>query len=246
MAASSLREQVTTKQGAGLLLREEPTFPGVWQVWRIEPTHGVFAQRQRISVGEGAGRAIREVFDRDHRSDGAAQRYGLWGDAEPFVQRAALVRLYMGKPDIANVFDGQDARHRFTHQRKHLSRARVKEQWFIIHDEILVERKLARTRDIIVRNRAIVDDWLAGSEAIGPWIRPRAGAIGMVPYDGGANSSELAEHLRSEWSVLVVPGDHFGLDGFIRIGFGGEEEELVEALACIGRALEAHAAQSVS
>jgi len=108
------------------------------------------------------------------------------------------------------------------------------------------QRVLARTRDIIVRNRAIVDDWLAGSEAIGPWIRPRAGAIGMVPYDGGANSSELAEHLRSEWSVLVVPGDHFGLDGFIRIGFGGEEAELADALACIGRALEAHAAQSVS
>ncbi len=107
-------------------------------------------------------------------------------------------------------------------------------------------RVLARTRDILVRNRAIVDDWLAGREALGPWIRPRAGAIGMVPYDVGANSSELAEHLRSEWSVLVVPGDHFGLDGFIRIGFGGEEAELVDALHCIGRALEAYAAQSVS
>jgi aspartate/methionine/tyrosine aminotransferase len=107
-------------------------------------------------------------------------------------------------------------------------------------------RVLARTRDILVRNRAIVDEWLAGREALGPWIRPRAGAIGMVPYDVGANSSELAEHLRSEWSVLVVPGDHFGLDGFIRIGFGGEEAELVDALACIGEALEAYAAQSVS
>ncbi len=107
-------------------------------------------------------------------------------------------------------------------------------------------RVLARTRDILLRNRAIVDEWLAGREALGPWILPRAGAIGMVPYDVGANSSELAEHLRSEWSVLVVPGDHFGLDGFLRIGFGGEEAELVEALACIGEALEAYAAQSVS
>lgn len=107
-------------------------------------------------------------------------------------------------------------------------------------------RVLQRTREIIVRNRAIVEDWLDEARGIGPWIRPRAGAIGFVPYEGGANSSDLAEHLRSEWSVLVVPGDHFGLDGFIRIGFGGEEAELVEALACIGRALEARAAQGVS
>ena len=107
-------------------------------------------------------------------------------------------------------------------------------------------RVLARTREIIVRNRAIVDDWLTGREAVGPWIRPRAGAIGLVPFDGGASSSELAEHLRSAWSVLVVPGDHFGLDGFIRIGFGGEEAELVSALARIGRALEAHAAERIS
>ena len=107
-------------------------------------------------------------------------------------------------------------------------------------------RVLSRTRETLVRNRAIVDEWLTSREALGPWIRPRAGAIGMVPYDVGANSSELAEHLRSEWSVLVVPGDHFGLDRFIRVGFGGEEAELVEALACIGEALEAYAAQSVS
>ncbi|MEJ2369619.1 MAG: hypothetical protein P8Y07_02065, partial [Gemmatimonadales bacterium] len=45
---------------------------------------------------------------------------------------------------------------------------------------------------------------------------------------------------------LVVPGEHFGLDGFIRIGFGGEEAELVSALACIGRALEARAAERIS
>ncbi len=107
-------------------------------------------------------------------------------------------------------------------------------------------RVLARTREIIVRNRAVVDDWVTGRETVGPWIRPRAGAIGLVPFDGGTSSSELAEYLRSEWSVLVVPGEHFGLDGFIRIGFGGEEAELVSALACIGRALEARAAERIS
>lgn len=107
-------------------------------------------------------------------------------------------------------------------------------------------RVLARTRDILVRNRGIVDEWLSDSEALDPWIRPRAGAIGMVPYRIDANSAELAEHLRREWSVLVVPGDHFGLDGFIRIGFGGEEAELVEALARIGEALEVYAAHGVS
>lgn len=105
-------------------------------------------------------------------------------------------------------------------------------------------RVLSRTREIILRNRALVERWIDACDPVGPWIRPRAGAIGMVPYAGGGNSSALAERLRSECSVLVVPGDHFGLDGYLRIGFGGEEGGLVEALARIGRTLEVTALET--
>jgi hypothetical protein len=39
------------------------------------------------------------------------------------------------------------ARHCFTLKRKHLSQPGVEEQWFIIDDEVLVERKSACTFD---------------------------------------------------------------------------------------------------
>ncbi|UCG76967.1 MAG: aminotransferase class I/II-fold pyridoxal phosphate-dependent enzyme [Gemmatimonadota bacterium] len=100
---------------------------------------------------------------------------------------------------------------------------------------------LSRSRDIILRNRERMEEWIASCEMLGPWVRPRAGAIGMVPYRIGLSSTELADRLRRRSSVLVVPGDHFGLDGYLRIGFGGEEGELVEALARIEELLRSEA-----
>jgi aspartate/methionine/tyrosine aminotransferase len=44
------------------------------------------------------------------------------------------------------------------------------------------------------------------------------------------NSTELAERLRREKSVLIVPGDHFGMDHFLRMSFGLPQEYLLSAL----------------
>ena len=44
------------------------------------------------------------------------------------------------------------------------------------------------------------------------------------------NSSNLAERLRREKSVLIVPGDHFGMDGYIRIGTGPPKDYLLGGL----------------
>src|SRR2546425_817282 len=44
------------------------------------------------------------------------------------------------------------------------------------------------------------------------------------------NSSELAWRLLKEKSTLIVPGDHFGMDGFIRIGMGDAQAYLTQGL----------------
>jgi len=44
------------------------------------------------------------------------------------------------------------------------------------------------------------------------------------------NSSAFTERLRREKSVLIVPGDHFGLDHFVRISFGLPHDYLIPAL----------------
>ena len=67
---------------------------------------------------------------------------------------------------------------------------------------------------------------------------PDAGAICYARYDAAINSTEFAEKLRLEKDVLVVPGDHFGMDHYLRIGFGNPPDELIEALELVREAFD--------
>jgi aspartate/methionine/tyrosine aminotransferase len=51
-------------------------------------------------------------------------------------------------------------------------------------------------------------------------VPPQAAAIAFIRYHIDINSTELIERLRKDKSVLIVPGDHFGMDRFLRISFG--------------------------
>ena len=48
----------------------------------------------------------------------------------------------------------------------------------------------------------------------------------IVRYNLDVNSSELVDRLIREKGVLIVPGDHFGLDHHLRISFGLPHEYL--------------------
>ena len=100
------------------------------------------------------------------------------------------------------------------------------------------ERILARTRGIIVSNYAIVKRWLERREAVLWHAPPDAGAIAFVRYAHHIGSTALVERLRDQHSVLVVPGDHFDMDGHLRIGFGGDPLALTRALELIGEVLD--------
>ena len=50
-------------------------------------------------------------------------------------------------------------------------------------------------------------------------------------------STELTTRLRKEKSVLIVAGDGFGLDGYLRIGFGAEPAYLHRGLERISEFL---------
>ena len=67
---------------------------------------------------------------------------------------------------------------------------------------------------------------------------PDAGAICFARYDAPIGSVAFAEKLRVEKSVLVVPGEHFGMDEYVRIGFGNPAPVLLEALARIREAFD--------
>ena len=59
---------------------------------------------------------------------------------------------------------------------------------------------------------------------------PAAGAIAYLRYALPINSSDLAGRLLREKSTLIVPGDHFGMDGYLRIGIGDAKGYLTGGL----------------
>jgi hypothetical protein len=97
-------------------------------------------------------------------------------------------------------------------------------------------RILERCRAIIRANLGPVNEWAAATPGL-RFRSPDAGAICLFGYDGPISSLELAERLRTRDSVLVVPGEHFGLDRTFRIGFGSEATKLPEGLSAVAARL---------
>ncbi len=91
-------------------------------------------------------------------------------------------------------------------------------------------RILERTRGIVRKNFGLLRDWMDAQGGRFRYTEPDAGAICFTHYDAPINSTEFAEKLRMEKSVLVVPGDHFRMDSYLRLGFGNPEKELLEGL----------------
>lgn len=91
-------------------------------------------------------------------------------------------------------------------------------------------RILQRTRSYIRKGYPILQNWMDQHPETFSVRAPDAAAIAFIRYRLDINSTEFTDILRQEKSVLIVPGDHFGLDHFVRISFGLPEEMLVPAL----------------
>jgi aspartate/methionine/tyrosine aminotransferase len=83
-------------------------------------------------------------------------------------------------------------------------------------------RIIERTRSIIRANLPVVTEWLSSRGNQFRYVAPEAGAIVYVRYGLPVNSTVLVNRLREEKDVLIVAGDHFGMDGYLRIGIGSE------------------------
>jgi len=97
---------------------------------------------------------------------------------------------------------------------------------------------LGRTRKVINKNYAILEEWMNKQDGLFSCTPPRAGAIAFPQYRIDINATELATHIRETKSVLLQPGDQFGMDRHIRFGLGEEEEYYKTALALVAEGLE--------
>lgn len=91
-------------------------------------------------------------------------------------------------------------------------------------------RILERTRGIIRKNLGLLTAWIESGDDLFTFTPPDAGAIAMVRYNADIGSLELAERLRVEQSLLIVPGAHFGVESTMRLGFGPPADELIAGL----------------
>lgn len=96
-------------------------------------------------------------------------------------------------------------------------------------DPAVRPRLLERTRGILRSGLTILEAWMKDLGCF-TWHSPEAGAICYARFDLPVGSATLAESLRIEQSVLIVPGIHFGNEKHIRFGYGLTAERLREAL----------------
>jgi len=89
---------------------------------------------------------------------------------------------------------------------------------------------LTRTREILRTNLPIFTRWMEKHRENLSFLPPQAGAIAYVKYNLKINSSKFADRLKKEKSTLIVPGDHFGMDGYLRIGYGAPRDYLSAGL----------------
>ncbi len=95
-----------------------------------------------------------------------------------------------------------------------------------------------RTRNLVRENWAIMEKWIASHSDLLSGVPPEAAAICFIKLKDGIDSLDFTKRLMSEKSVLISPGDHFEMPGFIRIGFGSEKEYLESALERISDLLK--------
>ena len=97
---------------------------------------------------------------------------------------------------------------------------------------------IRRTREYIEGGFPILQEWMDDHPGTFRMTPPDAAAICFVRYDLEINSTKLVEQLINEKSVLIVPGDHFGIDHCLRISYGLPAEYLRTALDRIHEKIE--------
>ena len=89
---------------------------------------------------------------------------------------------------------------------------------------------LARTRRYVRAGYQNFEAWFQENPHMFSLVPPQAAAIAFVRYHSEVNSSQLVERLIRDQSTYVVPGDHFGLDHYLRISYGLADDYVNEGL----------------
>ena len=104
------------------------------------------------------------------------------------------------------------------------------------------EQIFERTRGIIRANLPRLEEWIAERSDVFTYIAPVAGAIAYMGYRLPIRSTKLVDRLRVEQSVLLCPGDQFGMGKYLRVGFGSDVEFTMKGMERVDAVLRRLAA----
>ena len=96
---------------------------------------------------------------------------------------------------------------------------------------------LERQKKLSRQGHAILADWVRGQNGQFSVHNAIATSIAFVRYHFDMTSVELANHIRTQASVLVAPGEYLGTQNYLRITVGYEPEKVSKALAAIAMAV---------
>ena len=94
------------------------------------------------------------------------------------------------------------------------------------------------TKQHLNQNMNTLVEWIDTCDGKLSLSPPQAGAIAFVRIKMDIPSQDLTYHIRDNFSVLLTAGKWFGLEGFLRFGYGPPNEYLLEALDRIGQSLQ--------
>lgn len=188
-----------------------------------------------VSVAErtGAWLLADEVY-RGAERETDEETPSFFGRYDKVLAQGSMSKAY-GLPGLrvgwsvgpAKVLDDMWARHEYT---TIATTALSNHLAALALSESLRPRILARTRRYIRDGFPVLEEWMKSHGDMFQLVAPQAAAIAFVRYRLDINSSELVERLRDEKSVLIIPGDHFGVDGHLRISYGLPHDYLHDGL----------------
>lgn len=107
-----------------------------------------------------------------------------------------------------------------------------------------IPRLLQPLRRVERESRPHWERWLAAGEEVEACQAPPYGIVAFPRVRGVDDTAALARFLQAEHGVDVVPGEFFGLAGYLRVGCGVPEETLVEGLRRLSEGIRAFRARS--
>jgi capreomycidine synthase len=104
---------------------------------------------------------------------------------------------------------------------------------------------LAEKRALARRNRARVEAWIAEQDGAVSWTPPAGGVCGFPALHEVPDVEAFCHRLARAHRVLLVPGTCFGVQGHVRLGFGGPADTLETGLERLSAALRAAGAPAL-